>query len=98
MLKATKRTIFEVDAFDFEEFVRFTYGHEYCFQADEEQGNDTTFDMGALTKEPLDTYDAGNLAEFKQIGKYSYLSRVIMQDLCNRGLIEAGEYQISLSY
>jgi len=85
-----------IDASDFDQFVREVYKQrEYSFQADEEVGNDTEKLYQDITKE---VDDEDSITEFKKTGRYSCLSRSLLEDLCRQGLIVPGDYLIQLSY
>jgi hypothetical protein len=86
-----------VDYNDWDKFIAEVYGvPDYSITADEEYGNDENHEFRAR-KEPLDTYDANKIVKLKE-GRGSYTTSVLMNDLCNRGLIEEGTYLIKVSW
>ncbi len=93
-----QRTVISGDYNDLEEIVMKHYGREWSLVADQEMGNDSTFEAKITKDEALDEYELEDIAEFKATGESQYLAPVIMQDLCNAGLLEPGEYTIRISW
>lgn len=92
-LKHEKLTVLAVEAWDFNPFVERIYGRYFCFAADQEARNGSTHSFRNIG-EPLDEYDEEILKEFIETGKHNNLARVLLNDLCAKGLIESGHYII----
>jgi len=97
-LKTIKRTVFEVDYTDLEEFINEVYDvDDYSIPASEEVGNDTTLSQEVEKEKPLNNEDkvtkftGGN-------GNAQWILDDLMTDMCNRGLIEEGYYNINICY
>lgn len=97
-LKMRKVEYFEVDCYDFEELVKEIYGDkEFSFVADQEASNDSQHTFAIDGK--LDEYDVLDIAEIKEekIVK-TFSSGRILNDLCSKGIIPAGNYLISVCW
>ena len=98
-LKHQTKTFFEVDGFDLTDFICNYYGctkNHYNFGIDQEMGNGDEKSF-TIKKEELDEYEQeilDNFVDTKQ--SEGYISHILLQDLCNKGLIEEGNYLISL--
>ena len=95
-LKHTTKTIFEVDGFDLTNFICNHYGctrNDYDFSADQEMGNgdEKSFSIG---KEELDDFEQAIIDDKKF--NYGFITRILLTDLCNKDLIEEGDYLVSL--
>ena len=93
-----KRTVISGDYYELEELVMKHYGQEWSLCADQEMGNDSTFETTLTTDAALDEWQVSDVAKFKATGKGMYLADALMQDLCNAGLLEPGEYTIRISW
>lgn len=96
-LKVEKKTLFVVDYNDLDSFISKTYGREYEIVADLELMNDMSKST-IVKKEPLDQWDLNNLHEWITTGRKNWMFHTLMTDLCNRELIEPGEYLIEISW
>ena len=50
----------------------------------------------SVSKEELDEYIKKDINKFIETGKYSYLAHHLFQDMCNKGIIEPGNYLINV--
>lgn len=82
---------------DFEEFVKHHYGREFSFVESKECGNNT--DHAYTVTEDVSDFDDREIREFKESGYTSYcMPSTLLNDLCRRGLIESGNYVISVCW
>jgi hypothetical protein len=96
-LKCQKKTVIEVDYGDLDRFIQEVYGHEYEIVADQELGNDCCKSV-TVKKEKLNQWEQADLDMFISTGIYRYMLHTILSDLCNRDLLEPGEYVIEISW
>jgi hypothetical protein len=98
-LKCEKSVVFEVNSFDFGDFISKVHNlsRRWYFAADQEAGNDTQHTFEVLTVEPLDEYDRDEITKFYGRGKGNFMTHTLLQDAVNRGLIEPGKYLINVS-
>jgi len=87
-----------VDECDLTKFIRENYGVSpdyYDFQSDYEASNDSTYEFNVEKKE-LDKWDREALEEWKTgiAVPACNMTQIILTDLCNLGLIDAGIYYI----
>lgn len=82
---------------DFDRFVTKEFGQPFEFAADQESGNDQDHSF-AVTKSPLSRYEDEHLKEFRVTGRYSFLARVLLQDMVNRDVLPEGNYLIQVSW
>ena len=94
-LEVEQKTVFKVDYNDLDDFISEVYGHRYEIVADEELSNYSSKEFD-IKKEVLDDYDSKSLQEFIDDGKGQFNARLILIDLCNKGLIEEGDYIIKI--
>lgn len=96
-LKFERTEVLEVDYSDLERFIEQEYEHEFSFLADEEVGND----IEKLYRDvdgKLDKYELEQVEAFAENGEGSYLTRHLLNDLCRKKKIPAGNYLISVCY
>lgn len=96
-LKFKRETLIVVDYGDLENFIDEVYDHDFELVADQELSNDVDKKMN-IHPEELDEYDQAKLDKFVCGQNPSYMLRILMTDMCNRGLIEAGTYLIEISW
>ncbi len=94
----TKKLMIEVDYSEVEQIIQDTYGiKEYNLPCAEETGNDTALTYNISPEE-------ANASTLESINKMrldkcvSYKTLALMNDLCFKGLIEAGEYVIEICW
>ena len=81
----------------FERIVNDIYGVNYEFVADQEAHNDTSYEYD-VHKRKFSEWENNSLDKFKKEGKYSYMAGTILDDLCDKGVIEEGHYIIRVSW
>jgi len=96
-LRATKMVSYVVDYNDLETFIDNVYGKHFSFTEDQESGNDSSHEF-SVSKEKLDKYEQKKLEEFVNDGDYCFSTSLIMNDLCNKGLIKPGHYIIRVCW
>lgn len=89
-MKIVTKTIHEVNHYDLDEAVSAEFGIKYESVPYEEWGRDESHSFN-VKPEPLDDYHQGQLNS----GKYHYLLGVLLNEMCHRGRIAAGEYLIT---
>lgn len=77
---------------DFERLVMDVYGKEYSFITGQEMGNDS--DWATNVDDELSDDDMEDL----EIWDVSYNAGTILNDLCRRGVIEAGAWVVQVSW
>jgi len=95
--KLTKKVTVSMDSYDLERLALLVYGHSFCFQADQECGNDTYHHFD-VEKDEIDEYDREELDKYKNGGHGFMIAGKLLNDLCDQDIIEAGEYILNLSY
>lgn len=92
------KIIHEIDYSDFDLLIHNHYGRkDYEFAADKEAINDSCYSFH-IKKEPICSYNLPKLEQFINGGKFSYITRTLLQDLCNKEIIPEGEYIIKVSW
>lgn len=105
-LKCKKEVIVRVKDGDLDDFVREVYGLEYKpsasgfggqypyeFVPSEESHSDNSHSFTVTAREP-DEWDRKKIAEM-QSGQFAhFITGTLLDDMCHRGLIEAGKYII----
>ena len=71
------------------------YGHEYCLQADEELHDVEKLCKGISGK--VDKWDESSLEKFREEGSGSYMSYILLEDMCRMGIIEPGDYVLCVN-
>ena len=93
-LQLTTKSTHYVRASALEQFVRETYpGTKYSFAADQLTGDDEVCSF-VVTDDPNDIWFPNDLKAFIEGGPAENLTGDILTDLCCRGLIPAGTYDI----
>ena len=97
LLQVSKKTIFEMNDNVFDQIVNRAYGKtDFSLVANEELSNDISKKYTILKKK-LSEYDQKDLAQFIDSDK-SWVSYILIQDLCNKGILEEGVYIINVSW
>ena len=98
-LKHTKVNYLEVDYGDLERFVHKYYplNNKWSFVASEECGNDSTHSF-PIKKEKMGDYELKALERFKAGHHQNFITSIILTDLCNKDLIDEGEYLINVCW
>jgi len=92
-LKYEKKVIFEVDYSDMEEFINDHYGHDFELTCDQESCNDTSVSV-TIKSGDLSEYAQKRVDAYKETGRWGFILKELMRDLCNKGLLEEGDYVI----
>ncbi len=85
---------------DIEEIILEEYGYQYEIMPMEEVGSSqyaAVYEVDVSQGE-LDEYEQGYIDNLKQGRPDQYCLGAIMQDLCNKGKLEAGSYIIDVSW
>ncbi len=94
-----KKTVTEIDYYEFEQLVKKTYGiTNYSFPAVEECGNDSSHSFAPEKIEPLEDYDQEQIDELIAGKMPLYANHVIFQDFVNKGVLEPGEYIVEVCW
>jgi len=96
-MKYKKVTYFEVDFGEVEDAINkaFDLTDFYEFPDDMECNNDTKLSIDVDGN--LSAYDEKNLTRFLN-GEGNFMARILMNDMCRRGLIPPGEYLVNVSW
>jgi len=96
-LKSVKKTIFEVDYGDLEDFINEIYGGNFEFVAIQEANNYCSYTFDIPSK---DIFFFSDEKERIRQGKYDRDISVyqILQCLYEDGFLEAGEYLVNVSW
>ena len=89
-----------VNSGDLDSFINGAYGwvgKKYQCIPQEQWSNDSSHEI-KVKKEELDEYEGMKLEQFKQTGAWSFGLNGILTDLCNKDLIEPGEYTIRVCW
>lgn len=97
----TTRTVISVNYHDLEHLIREIYGitGDWSFVEDQECGNDSDHEFH-VERKPLAKYEEEQLANFIQSKgeRESYMANTILDDLCNKQIIEPGNYLVQVSW
>ena len=96
-LKHKKETTIRVSYKDLDAFIVKHYGQPFEVTASEEARNDSCLSFTVAAGQNRD-YDTEYLKEFREKGRYGFLLGTILNDLCDRGLIEAGSYVVDICW
>lgn len=97
-LKGKHVSFYEVNWYDLEELICKIYSIDYEFQADVECDNDTSHDFN-IKKEVFNDWDRDRLKDFIDTnGRKTNMTRVLLKDMCNKGILSPGNYLIQISY
>jgi hypothetical protein len=95
-----KKTMFTCDYNEFERLVVETFKVDqdyYEFVADMECGNDSGHEFN-VKKEPLGKYEQEDLDKWLAGSGQGWMTHNLIQEMCNRGVIEEGNYLISVCW
>jgi hypothetical protein len=92
-----KKAVFEVDASDLNVFVSLHTNRAYDVVATLEGSNDTEHKV-YVNSHALDGYDQNNLDVWRTGEGVDPHPRVVLTWLCSKGVIEPGEYLISVCW
>ncbi|MBI5066533.1 hypothetical protein HZA97_09975 [Candidatus Woesearchaeota archaeon] len=95
-LKVEEISLFKVESAHLENFVEQVYNQEFNFTDAEEVSDDVSKEFHEIDG-VIEEYDKSDLEEFIKDGSYKYATRVILNDLCRKGLIKPGNYLVNVS-
>jgi hypothetical protein len=95
-LKCTTVTHTVVKWYDLEEFFQEVFGQEFSFSADQEAGNDTEHAFNVTGE--LDASEQKSVENFKATGRGSGLCGELLNFAVSQGLIQPGNYLITINY
>lgn len=87
-----------MDDQEFNDLVKKTYNQDYEFVADMECGNDTQHTFEDININPLSEYEQEEIAEFKSSGDTNYSARTLLTDMYINGVVEPGNYLITVCW
>ena len=96
-LKYEEITYKQVEYHELEDLILHVYKQEYEIVVGEEQRNDSLIRC-RVEKEEFDNYSKERVKEFIETGDESYMLTYLLQDMCNRDIIEEGNYLIDISW
>lgn len=82
---------------DIDNLIRKTYGHEFDIVADQEVCNGANLNFN-VSKGTVESYDKQRLESFVEFGTGHFIGHLILTDLCNKDLLEEGNYLIKVSW
>ena len=83
---------------DFEDIIKAEYEvPDFSFVAEAEANNDSSYDYH-VTDGGLDKWDKEEVENFRKTGEIGYNIQALLDDMCYRGLIDAGRYLIKVSW
>lgn len=91
-----KETIIRADYREVEKLINKTYGIDYSIVECEELGNDSTVSFNNINGE-IESEEEHELEE-TILGNNMYRTHLLLNDLCRKGLIEAGNYVIDVRW
>lgn len=98
-LKVIKKTIYEIDEYDFNEFVMKKYGGNFEFVAQHEANNDSQYSFNARKKTTKDSSYLLSIKEDIRKGAYGMHSvYAVFECLLEDGHIDEGEYVIEVCW
>ena len=95
-----KKEIISTDYSELEALIKKEYRHLYEIMPSEEVGSSqyaATYTQH-VSKGEIADYDVEEFDIFKSTGKGSFILSTILQDMCNKDLLEAGEYIIDVNW
>lgn len=96
-LKHKKVSYIELDAWELDKFFEKVYGYEYEIAANHEASNGTNLTFCIDGK--IEKWNEESLEQFKQTGRMGgRKTSILLNDLARRGIIEEGEYIVSISW
>ena len=90
-----KETVFTGDSSHVEKLFGQVYGHGFSFQADNYTGSDDASEFAVEKGENDCDYDQNKLNHYKETGEGEGLTQIVLNDLCDQGILEEGKYIIS---
>lgn len=95
-LKVTTKTVHEVEYSELDRFASEVYGRNVEIVPAEEWSNYESHSFD-IKKKPFDEYDAERMLNFMEAGKQTFgITRLLLTDMVNNGLIPEGEYLVGI--
>jgi hypothetical protein len=93
-----KKTVIEMEYGELEKLIEKTYGfEEYSIPAEEEKGNECSLTFNLVKDEEINEWDKADLEKMKTTKKpMQYRTHLLMQDMCNNGVLEPGDYVVKI--
>lgn len=95
-MKTETKTFIEVDYYDLDREVSEAFGRSFKFVADQEANNDAFYHFAIDGAANTSVYDQNKIAEFKTTGRGTFLTQLLMNELCAMGKITAGDYLVKV--
>lgn len=94
-----KKEVFSADYSDIEELVQTHYGvDDWSFTEDTESGNDTSHEF-TVARDAQNEWNKRDIQAFRDSdGKKVYMVSALLNDMCDAGLLEPGEYVIRVCW
>lgn len=94
-----KNTVIECEYQEIEDIIKSTYGRDFDLINDLECCNDTqhTFTVEKGKNEKYE-WNKNKLARWIETGEGNFITCMILDDLCDKGVLEPGEYLINVSW
>lgn len=96
-LKSVTKTVINVNYSDLNKFITEVYGKDFEFAVDVESSNDVSHSY-TVKKEELTEWNRKHIDNFIATGRYGYITRSLLIDMANKGLIEEGDYIVDVSW
>jgi threonine synthase len=97
-LKMKKVSYLEIECRDLDKFIQEVYDIPYFSCAAVEEWRNDSQHRICVEKEELYKWDRDKIEEVKAGKEPNYSLRAVMIDMCNQGLIEPGDYLISVCW
>ncbi|MBU4502168.1 MAG: hypothetical protein KKA79_06230 [Nanoarchaeota archaeon] len=91
-LKSEKVEVIKVEYYDLEVLVNKIYGQVFSFEADEELGSEA-YKLYKVDGN-VSGYEEKGLINFKKDGSGMYMTDILLNDMCRKGIIKEGNYLI----
>lgn len=95
-----KKEIYHIDYNDLQEFIREHYNRpDFNIICDMEWNNDASYVL-QVCKDELEKCDKEEIESWKldSYDSYHYIVPTLLNDLCNKGLVEEGEIYVSVCW
>ena len=92
-----KKTIISIDYNELDKLVKENYKQKFEVVEDLELSNDSD-KLISVSKEKLSIYEEANIRKFVDTGHYNWTTHTLLKDMCNKGIIEEGDYLIKVSW
>lgn len=98
MTKPLVQTFNVIEDRDFDALVTKTFGQPFEFAADHEASGGNVYVFRHINAEAIqgNEYGQRKVREFETTGNYGYLTHTLLEHLCTKGIIPAGNYLIEV--